>query len=73
VHAVAFAFEGEDFGMMQKAVQNRGGEGAVVIEDLGPVFKGLVGGQNNRAALKALADDLNEQIDSGFVDGKLKA
>lgn len=35
------------------------------------MFIGLVGGQHDRALLVAVADDLEEQICAGFVDGQV--
>jgi hypothetical protein len=55
--------------MVQEPVQNRRSQGAVVIEDFGPVFIGLVGGQDDRTMLIALADDLEEQVSACFIDG----
>ena len=56
---------------MQEPVQHGAGQGAVVVKDFGPVLVGLVGGQQDGALLVTLADDLEEQIRAGFVDGQL--
>ena len=70
-HAVAFAFDDDGFGVVEDAVEEGGGEGGVVVEDGGPVFEGLVGGQDDRAAFVALADDLEEQVGAALVDGQI--
>jgi len=44
LHPIAGAFNDDGFGMMQEAVEHRGGNGAVVVEDRGPLLEGLVGG-----------------------------
>ncbi len=56
---------------MQQAVQNGAGERAVVVKDLGPVFVGLVGREHDGTSFIALADDLEEQVRTGFVDGQI--
>ena len=71
LHAVAFAFDEDGLGMVQEAVEDGGGQGAVVVEDLGPVFEGSVGGDDDGALLVALADDLEEQIGAVLVDGQI--
>ena len=71
LHSKAGAFDDDRLGVMEEAVQNGGGEGAVVVEDPGPLFEGLVGGQHDGAAFVALADDLEEQIGAVLVDGQV--
>jgi hypothetical protein len=44
LHPIAGTFDNDGFGMMQEAVEHRGGNGAVVVEDRGPLLEGLVGG-----------------------------
>ncbi len=56
---------------MQEAVEDGGGDAGVVVEDRRPVFVGLIGGDDDGAALVALADDLKEQIGSNFVQGQI--
>jgi hypothetical protein len=41
-HAVAFPLDEDCFGMVEKAVKDSGGQGCIVVEDLGPVFKSLI-------------------------------
>ena len=56
--------------MVQESIENGGGEGGVVIEDLGPIFEGTVGGNDDGAALIAKADDLKQEIGAMLVDGQ---
>jgi len=56
---------------MQESVQYGAGQSAVVVEDFGPVFIGLVGGQQDGTLLVTLADDLEEQVRARFVDGQV--
>ena len=69
LHPVTLAFDGDGFGVVQQAVQHGGGQRGVVVEDLGPVFIGLVGRHDGRAGLVPLAEDLEEQVRAGFIDG----
>ncbi len=64
------SFDDDGFGVVQEPVQHGAGQGAVVVEDFGPVFVGLVGGQDDGAALVALADDLEEQVGAGLSMGR---
>jgi hypothetical protein len=73
LHAVTFPVDYHGFSMVQEPVQNGAGQGAVVVEDFGPVFIRLVGGQQDGALLVTLADDLEEQVRAGFVDGQVSA
>jgi hypothetical protein len=56
---------------MEDAVEDGGGEGAVVVEDLRPVFVGAVGGDDHGGALVTLADDLEQQVGAVLVDGQV--
>src|SRR5664280_2033976 len=56
---------------MEKAVEDGGGDGGVVVEDLRPMLEGLVGGDDQRAAFVAMADDLEEQIRTDFIKGQI--
>jgi hypothetical protein len=60
LHAEALAFDDDRVGVVQDAVKDGGGQRAVVVEDLGPMFVGAVGGDHHRCALVALADDLEQ-------------
>src|SRR5580700_8181831 len=71
LHAVTFPINNHGFSVVQEAVQHGAGEGAVVVEDFGPVFIRLVGGQQDGALFVTLADDLEEQVRAGFVDGQV--
>jgi hypothetical protein len=42
LHAVTDAFEEDSLGVVEQAVQDGCGDGAVVVEDAGPLFEGLV-------------------------------
>jgi hypothetical protein len=60
LHPIALAFDDDGLGMVEDAVEDGAGEGGIVVEDARPLLEGLVGAQDNRAALVALADDLKE-------------
>jgi hypothetical protein len=62
LHTEAGAFDDHGFGMVEEPVQDGRRDGAVVIEDGGPLFEGLVGGQHDGAAFVAVADDLEEEV-----------
>ena len=70
-HSVAWSFDDDGVCMMEQAIQHRGGNGAVVIENRGPLFEGFVGGQGNGSSLVALADDLEKQISPLLIDGQV--
>ena len=55
--------------MMEESVKDGGGDGAVVVEDGGPLFEGFVGGEDDGTAFVALADDLEEEVGPMLVDG----
>ena len=44
-HPVTGTFDHDDFSVMEESVKDGGSKGVVVIEDRGPLLKGLVGGQ----------------------------
>jgi len=46
--------------MVEEAIQDGGGDGRVVVEDAGPVFVGLIGGDDGRSLLVATADNLEQ-------------
>jgi hypothetical protein len=69
-HAETLAFDDHGVGVMQQPVQNGSGQGAVIIEDLGPLLEGAVRGDNDRPLLIAQRDDLEEQIGARLVNGK---
>lgn len=41
-HPKTFPFDGHRFGVMEEAIQHGTGEGGIVVEDFGPVFKGQI-------------------------------
>jgi len=58
--AEALALDDDGIDVVEDAVEDGGGERAVVIEDLRPVFVGTVAGDHYWRALVALTDDLEE-------------
>jgi hypothetical protein len=44
LHAVTLALDNHRFGVVQEPVQHGAGQGAVVVEDFGPVSIRLIGG-----------------------------
>lgn len=56
-HSVTAAFEDDGLSVPEKAVADRGGDGAVVVEAGGPLFEGLFAGGHDGSAFVALADD----------------
>ena len=58
-------------GMVEQAVEDGGGEGGVVVEDLGPFLEHAIGRDHGRAALVSLADDLEEQVGADLIDGQV--
>jgi hypothetical protein len=52
---------------MEQAVEDRRGDG-LVAEDLSPLGNGLVGGEQDAAALVAFGDELKEQIRGGALE-----
>ena len=70
LHAVAGAFDHDGVAVVEESVEHGGGDGGVAVEDGGPLFEGLVGGQDDGAALVAGADDLEEQIGSALSMGR---
>jgi len=54
--------------MVQEAIEQGRSQGSVIVEDLGPVFKGAIGGDNDGALFVALADDLEQQVGAGLID-----
>ena len=64
---VGVAADVDGDGVMQYAIEDRGGDHAVT-EYLAPAAEALVGGQDQRASLVAPADELEEQVGTGLVD-----
>ena len=61
---VAVAFEGDDFGVVDEAVDHGGGDD-VVAEDLAPAAERLVAGDDQAGPFVAGGDELEEQV-GGF-------
>ena len=57
--------------MVQQAIEQRRRQGTVVVKDLRPVLEGPVAGNDRRAALIALADDLEEAIGAELIDRQI--
>ncbi|KAG0184244.1 hypothetical protein DFQ28_011524 [Apophysomyces sp. BC1034] len=57
--------------MMEEAVEQRGSQRAVVVEDLGPVLERAIRANDCRAVLMALTDDLKQRVGALFVDGQI--
>ena len=57
----------EDVDVVGQAVEYCAGQ-ALRAEDLGPLVEGQVRGNDDRAALVALGDDLEEQLCAGFAE-----
>ena len=57
--------------MVEETIEHGGGDSTIAVEDGSPLFEGFVGGKDDRTAFVALADDLEEQVGSALVDGKL--
>src|SRR5215467_8393970 len=69
--AEALALDDDGIDVVQDAIEDGGGQGAVVVEDLRPVLVGAVGGEEDRRTLVALADDLEQQVGAMLVDGEV--
>ena len=59
--AVGVAAQADDFGVVDQAVDHRGGDD-VVAEDLTPAAEGLVGGDDQRGAFVFAGDEPEEQV-----------
>jgi hypothetical protein len=65
LHAVAGAFDENGFGVVEETVEHGGGD---------KCYRRLCwkfGSKYDRTAFVALADDLEEQVGSALVDGKI--
>src|SRR5262245_4539142 len=70
-HAETLAFDNHRLGVMQQPIQDGRGEGAVIVENLGPLLEGAVRGDDNRPLFIAQRDDLEEEIRSRLVNGEI--
>jgi hypothetical protein len=59
--AVALAFEGDHGGVVDEAIDERGGDHRVA-EDFAPGFEAAVGGDDDRTAFVAARDEREEQV-----------
>ena len=69
-HPEALAFDDDGVRMMQQPIQDCGGQGAVMVEDRGPLLKSTVGGNDDRPLFIAQADHLEEQVGARLVNGE---
>ena len=56
---------------MKKAIEDSGGNGAIAVENSGPLFEGFVGCNDDGTAFVSLADDLEKQVGSALIDGQI--
>ena len=56
--------------MVEQPVEDGGSQGGVVVEDFRPFSIDSIG-DDGRAALVSLADDLEQQVGAGLVDGQI--
>jgi len=68
--AIAFSLDEYGFRMVEESIKDGRGKGVVVIEDLGPVIEGFIGGNDYGCLLIAEADDLEQEICPGLVLGQ---
>ena len=56
LHSEAVAFNSDSLGMVEQAVEDGGGQGRIVVEDLGPVLEHAIGGDCDGAAFVSLVE-----------------
>jgi hypothetical protein len=66
-HPIAGTFNYDRFGVMKKAIEDGGSNGAITVEDSGPLFEGFVRGDDDGTAFVSLADDLEKQVGSALI------
>lgn len=66
---VTVAFEGDDFGVVDEAVDHGGGDDVVAAEDLSPAAEGFIGGDDQAGAFVAGRDQLEEQVGGFGLEG----
>jgi hypothetical protein len=54
--------------VVEKPVEDSGGDGGVAVEDGWPLFESPVGGQHDGTAFVAGADDLEEDVRAVLLD-----
>ena len=57
--------------MVEQPVEDGGSQGGVVVEDFRPFSVDAISRDDGRAAFVPLADDLEQQVGAGFVDGEV--
>ena len=67
---VAGAFEGENVGVVNDAVDHGGGDG-LVAEDAAPAGKRQVAGEDQRGVLVSAGDELEEQVGGVLLEGQV--
>jgi hypothetical protein len=70
-HPVAGTFNDDRLGVMKKSIEDGGGNGAIALKDRGPLFEGLIGGNNDGTAFVSLADDLEKQVGTALIDRQI--
>ena len=70
-HAEALALDNNGIDMVQDAIEDSGGQGAVVVEYLWPVLIGTICGEDGGGALVTLADDLEHDVRAKLIDRKI--
>jgi hypothetical protein len=65
---VAGAFEGDDFGVVDDAVDRRGGDD-LVAEDVSPAGEGQVRCEDQRDVFVARGDELEEEVGGVLFEG----
>ena len=65
-HAIARPIDNRCLGVVKQSVEQRRCQGAVVVEDLGPILECPIGGDDDRSLFISLADNLEEQVCAAF-------
>ena len=65
---VGLAARGQDLGVVPEAVEQRRGQ-LLVAEDLHPLAEGEVGGDDRRAPLVAVGEEVEQQLAAGALEG----
>jgi hypothetical protein len=71
LHAKTLSFNDDGVGVMQQPIQDGGGQDAVMVENLGPILKGTVRGNDASASFIAQRDDLEEQVGASLINGQI--
>ena len=73
LRAIALAVDPHGFSMVLNAVERSRSEDRIVVEDAGPLLVDPDGGDQGRAALIAMADDLEQAVGAELVDRRRHA